>query len=76
MASTHRVLYVDDDANLLAGLERTLFDVCDVSTALGVDVRNLYAVVFTLGTMLGTVGGALAKTSSRPNGAGDHPSLK
>lgn len=35
MASTHRVLYVDDDANLLAGLERTLFDVCDVSTALG-----------------------------------------
>lgn len=35
MTTQHRVLYVDDDANLLAGLERTLFDVCDVTTALG-----------------------------------------
>jgi branched-chain amino acid transport system permease protein len=30
-----------------------------MSEALGVDVRSVYAVVFTLGTMLGTVGGAL-----------------
>jgi branched-chain amino acid transport system permease protein len=30
-----------------------------MAEALGVDVRSVYAVVFTLGTMLGTVGGAL-----------------
>jgi branched-chain amino acid transport system permease protein len=31
----------------------------DMSAALGVDVRWVYSVVFTLGTLLGTVGGAL-----------------
>jgi branched-chain amino acid transport system permease protein len=31
----------------------------DMSAALGVDVRWVYASVFTLGTLLGTVGGAL-----------------
>jgi branched-chain amino acid transport system permease protein len=30
-----------------------------MAEAMGVDVRRVYAVVFTLGTMLGTVGGAL-----------------
>jgi branched-chain amino acid transport system permease protein len=30
-----------------------------MAEALGVNVRNVYAVVFTLGTLLGTVGGAL-----------------
>lgn len=30
-----------------------------MAEAIGVDVRSVYAVVFTLGTMLGTVGGAL-----------------
>jgi branched-chain amino acid transport system permease protein len=30
-----------------------------MAEALGVDVRSVYAVVFTLGTVLGTVGGAL-----------------
>src|SRR2546423_14694142 len=30
-----------------------------MAEALGVDVRRLYAVVFTLGTMLGTTAGAL-----------------
>jgi branched-chain amino acid transport system permease protein len=30
-----------------------------MAEALGVDVRSVYAVVFTLGTLLGTVGGAL-----------------
>jgi branched-chain amino acid transport system permease protein len=30
-----------------------------MAEAMGVDVRGVYAVVFTLGTMLGTVGGAL-----------------
>ncbi len=30
-----------------------------MAEALGVDVRRVYAVVFTLGTLLGTVGGAL-----------------
>ena len=31
----------------------------DMSSALGVNVRRVYAAVFTLGTVLGTVGGAL-----------------
>ena len=31
----------------------------EMSEALGVDVRLIYASVFTLGTMLGTIGGAL-----------------
>jgi branched-chain amino acid transport system permease protein len=30
-----------------------------MAEAMGVDVRSVYAVVFTLGTLLGTVGGAL-----------------
>jgi branched-chain amino acid transport system permease protein len=30
-----------------------------MAEAMGVDVRSVYAVVFTLGTMLGTLGGAL-----------------
>ncbi len=30
-----------------------------MAEALGVDVRSIYAVVFTLGTLLGTIGGAL-----------------
>jgi len=32
---------------------------CGMAEALGVDVRRLYAVVFTLGTVLGTTAGAL-----------------
>ena len=35
-----------------------------MAEAMGVDVRNLYAVVFTVGTMLGTVGGALVVPTS------------
>ena len=30
-----------------------------MAEALGVNVRSVYAVVFTLGTLLGTLGGAL-----------------
>ncbi len=30
-----------------------------MAEALGVNVRRIYAIVFTLGTVLGTVGGAL-----------------
>ena len=35
-----------------------------MAEALGVDVRSVYAVVFTLGTLLGTVGGALVVPTS------------
>lgn len=35
-----------------------------MAEAMGVDVRNLYAVVFTVGTMLGTIGGALVVPTS------------
>jgi branched-chain amino acid transport system permease protein len=35
-----------------------------MAEALGVNVRSVYAVVFTLGTMLGTVGGALVVPTS------------
>ena len=36
----------------------------DMSAALGVDVRWVYSTVFTLGTLLGTVGGALVVPTS------------
>ncbi len=35
-----------------------------MAEALGVDVRSVYAVVFTLGTLLGTIGGALVVPTS------------
>jgi branched-chain amino acid transport system permease protein len=35
-----------------------------MAEALGVDVRSIYAVVFTLGTVLGTIGGALVVPTS------------
>jgi branched-chain amino acid transport system permease protein len=35
-----------------------------MAEALGVDVRSVYAVVFTLGTLLGTLGGALVVPTS------------
>jgi branched-chain amino acid transport system permease protein len=35
-----------------------------MAEALGVDVRSIYAVVFTLGTLLGTLGGALVVPTS------------
>jgi branched-chain amino acid transport system permease protein len=38
---------------------RAAADHREMAEALGVDMRRLYAVVFTLGTMLGTIGGAL-----------------
>ena len=36
----------------------------NMAEALGVDVRSVYAVVFTLGTLLGTLGGALVVPTS------------
>jgi branched-chain amino acid transport system permease protein len=38
---------------------RATADNRDMAEALGVDMRRVYAKVFTLGTMLGTLGGAL-----------------
>ena len=35
-----------------------------MAEALGVNVRSVYAVVFTLGTLLGTIGGALVVPTS------------
>ena len=45
----------------------------EMSQALGVNVRWMYASVFTLGTILGTVGGALANRKQiEPTASGRH----